>query len=98
MTTLWKQPKTSPRRLENAWVNNIYSSHDLWCDCDDPQLHFLAIINKNSNAPKPESEIKNIKCLLTGRTGETTGEKDDIGLEDGELEKLFAEDTEEDSG
>lgn len=96
---MWKKTTFSTRKLEDLWINNIYSSHDLWCDCSDVQLHFLQILNRNSEVKKPLEDIVNIKCLLTGPTTETaTATETDIGLEDGELEKLFAEDTETPTG
>lgn len=96
MSTLLKETVYSPKQLETHWINNIFHSHDLFCGCPKPLLHLLTVINRNSAAPKPESEIPNIQCLLTGETTmATTG---DHGIEEGELEKLFAEDTEEDTG
>lgn len=102
MSFTWKKPTYSQRQFENHWVNSIFHNHDLWCHCDDVITHFMYIINKNSNAPKPFPEIKNIKCLLTGTTPtekETTGKEEPTGGEepfgDGELEKLFAQDVEE---
>lgn len=98
MSSIWKKPTFGPRQLENQWMNNIYCSHDLWCHCEDPPLHLLAIINRNSKAPKPEKEIINIKCLLTGEGGTENHGEEDAGLEDGELERLFAEDGTGDPG
>lgn len=75
------------KALENQWINNIFQSHDLFCGCPKPIRHLLCILNKQGNCPKPEDEIKNIECLITG-------EKDDFNLDDispGELEQLFAE-------
>ncbi len=98
MSSIWKKPTSSLRQLENAWMNNIYCSHDLWCHCEDPPKHLMIIINKNSRAPKPESEIDNLKCLLTGEGGTATHTEDDAGFNEGDLEKLFAEDTGDDLG
>lgn len=97
MTLQLQNVKYGPRQLELNWMNNIFNSHDLFCGCDDPFLHFLILVNKTGNAPKPEPEIKNIKCLITGKT--TTGEKEELDFDDGELERLFQEDNvEEDTG
>lgn len=93
MSSVWKKPTSSVRQQENAWMNSIFQNHDFWCHCDDPWLHFLIVLNKNSNAPKPEAEIRNIKWLVTGKpTIPTTTEENVDGLEPGDLEKLFAED------
>lgn len=97
MSTLYKKPPYSTKQQENNWINNIYHSHDLWCGCKDPELHFLTIINRNGPTPKPEKDIRNIQCLLTGSHTTTVGEEDG-GLEEGELEKLFAEDGPDDTG
>ena len=95
MSSVYKFPTTSPRKQEISWMNLIYTSHDMFCDCNDPQLHLLVLINRDSEVRKPLSDIKNIKCLLTGiTTGETTELEpfgDVGGFLDGELEDLFKE-------
>lgn len=92
MSSIWKKPTFSKRQQENHWMNTIFQTHDLFCHCEDPPLHLMVIINKNSNAPKPEDDIKNIKCLLTGEGGTANRtEEDDVGLRPGELEELFKE-------
>lgn len=96
MTSIWKKPTYSPRQQELKWLNLMWESHDQMCSCQDPPLHLMILINKDSKAPKPESDIKNLKCLLTGTdttTKEDTENEDPI-FDDGVLEKLFAEDTE----
>lgn len=99
MSAIWKNPKYSPRQLENLWMNSVFQLHDNFCQCNDTILHLMIIINKNSDAPKPEPEISNIKCLLTGTTEkEDTPGEDDIGIDAGELEKLFEEDGAEEKG
>lgn len=97
MSSVWKYPTSSPRKQELLWQNIIWSTHDQFCECTDPILHLMILINKDSNFRKPPSEIKNIKCLLTGTATTTTEEedhdtaKDDYGILEGELEQLFAE-------
>lgn len=88
-----KEPKYSPKNLQLQWLNNIHQSHDLFCGCEDTILHLLCLINSKGNAPKPEKDVRNIKCLLTGDTTKDTGEEDGI-FEEGLLEKLFSEDAE----
>nr|UHS18296.1 MAG: hypothetical protein [Betatorquevirus sp.] len=96
MSSVWKPPKSSTRQLENAWMNSTFQTHDLFCHCNDPWLHFMIVLNKNSNAPKPEPEIENIKWLLIGKpTIGDTATVEDHGFDDGDLERLFAEDGEE---
>lgn len=90
MSSLLKNPVYTPKQLELQWYNSIHQGHDLFCGCNKPVLHLLHIINRRGNAPKPEKDIANIQCLLTG-------EKEDNGDEDvfqpGELEELFKEDS-----
>lgn len=94
MTSIWKKPTFSPRQQELKWLNLIWESHDQMCSCQDPPLHLMILINKDSNAPKPESDIKNLKCLLTGTdtTIKENIENEDPIFDEGELERLFAED------
>lgn len=100
MYSLWKNPTSSKRQQELAWIGIVNSTHDQFCHCDDPTNHLLYCLNKFSGFQKPEPEIRNIQCLLTGITP-TTEEKDtkieeEGGFYDGELEKLFEEgDTEQ---
>lgn len=86
MSKQLKKPLYEGKHLEQQWINCFYSTHDLCCGCEDPLLHFLIICNKKGNAPKPEDDIKNIKCLITGEEDDT---EDVFGP--GELEELFKE-------
>lgn len=95
MFSSWKTPTSSKRQQELQWIGIINSTHDQICHCDDPTLHLLYCINKFSGIQKPEIDINNIKCLLIGSpttSKETSTTIDDAGLEEGELENLFAED------
>lgn len=94
MNPIWKKPSSSLRQLELGWINNINQTHDLWCHCEDPTTHLLYCINKFSTVQKPLIDIKNIRCLLTGKPttpAEDTTEKDDPEFLEGELEMLFKE-------
>lgn len=98
MSSVWKKPNSTPRQQENAWMNLLWNSHDQFCNCDDPLLHFMVLVNRDGNYKKPVSDIENIKCLLTGPTTEEedgTKEEEDHGFEPGDLEKLFAENGED---
>lgn len=86
------------KALENQWRNNIFSSHDLMCGCNNPILHLLIILNREGNAPKPEEDIKNILCLITGEPDTKTGEPEEDVLKEGDLDILFKEDFGEDDG
>lgn len=101
MNSIWKQPNSSPRQQELSWYNLIFATHDQFCHCQDVNLHILLCMNKFNNWKKPEPEIRNIKCLLTGKdtTSQdttTAKEEDDGGFQEGELEKLFEEGPTED--
>lgn len=98
MSSIWRQPTSSLRQKELQWRNLMFANHDLWCYCDDPDLHMLICMNKFNGCPKPEEDIKNIKCLLTGATtGEITKtEEEETGFSSGDLEKLFQEDADAD--
>lgn len=94
MSSVYRYPNISPRQQENQWMNLIWGTHDQFCECNDPQLHFLILMNRDSNCRKPESDVRNIKCLLTGKdptTSTTTKDEEDGGFLEGELEKLFDE-------
>lgn len=99
MFSSWKRPTSSKRQQELAWIGIINSTHDQICHCDDPTYHLLYCLNKFSGFQKPEVDIKNIQCLLTGHSSPIAegGDKlEDAGILEGELENLFAEDTTED--
>lgn len=102
MSSCWKKPSYSLRQQEKNWINLTFAAHDQFCHCDDPWEHLLIILNKDSNAPKPESEVRNIKWLLIGKpTGEedpTDPTTEDTGFLDGELERLFDETNGTDDG
>lgn len=95
MSSIWKKPNVTPRYQELTWMNLVHQSHDQMCQCEDPDLHFMILINRFGGARKPEEDIKNIKCLLTGDTSKATTTEtveEDIGIDSGDLEKLFEED------
>nr|UHS18308.1 MAG: hypothetical protein [Betatorquevirus sp.] len=100
MSSIWRPPTSSLRQQELNWLNIVHQSHDAFCHCEDPDLHWMIAVNKFSAFQKPEIDIKNIKCLLTGATKdgteeeETTGQKEDFGILEGELDQLFNEENE----
>ncbi len=93
MSSQWKRTDLSPRGNENLWMNIMYNTHEQFCSCNDPQLHFMIILNRDSPVRKPESEIKNIKWLLTGKptTEEDNQDIEEGGFIEGELDRLFQE-------
>jgi len=80
--------------LENQWMNVVWNTHDLICGCNDCFKHLLEILKRKGSLP-----------CLPSITTEEPGTDDhngdggaDAGLDDGELERLFAEDSPEDEG
>jgi len=76
----------SKNALENQWVNTIYNTHDLCCGCNDPFKHLAAILQRKGTQ----------LCLPSTSTADAgvqagDGGEEDI-LEDGDLDRLFAED------
>lgn len=102
MSFYYKPPIYGPRGLEKQWYNNIFHSHDLFCGCDSTIHHLLSLIASQttpSDLPGTQELFK--KCLpstttgITGTITATAGEKeseDDLGIDIGDLEKLFEED------
>lgn len=90
----WKEPCYGPKRQELNWINGCITWHDNICGCNEPAEHLLFKLAEKSGYLL----VKKQKCLTDGGETKDTGKDDDIGLEDGELERLFAEDTEEDDG
>lgn len=101
--SLWKPTKYGHSGREMHWLNLCIGSHDLMCGCDEPAEHLLILLAKKSGFLKISKEalIKSTKCLTSGEdlTHETTGEdEDETGLEPGELDRLFAEEGDADTG
>lgn len=90
MSRQLQNPAYQGKALEQQWINNIFSSHDLMCGCRDPILHLLILLNKQGKAIKPETEVRNIKCLITGEKDSEDNDMADI--DQGDLEALFADD------
>ncbi|AXQ66485.1 MAG: hypothetical protein [Anelloviridae sp.] len=84
--SLWKPPKYGPKRLELQWLNGCISSHDFICGCDEPAIHLLKVLKEKSGFDQ--------KCLTYGDDHGTAGAttSDDLGIDQGDLELLFAED------
>lgn len=75
------------RALENQWINDIFTSHDLFCGCLKPIEHLNHIINQQ-------------KCLRFEDVATTTeiggpGDENDLGIEEGDLDKLFENEKDE---
>lgn len=100
----WKKPEYGIKGRELCWLNSTIQSHDCFCGCNDPISHMIKLcIDKggvfNFNI---ENAKKILSCQSTDTTqnagsGETGTEKEDSGPEEnldfGDLERLFAQDT-----
>lgn len=84
--SLWKPTKYGPKRLELQWLNGCITSHDYICGCDEPSKHLLKILIEKSGIDQ--------KCLTFGDDPGTAvaTTPDDLGIDQGDLELLFAED------
>lgn len=96
-----EDPKYSKKQLKLQWTNNIVSTHDLLCRCDNPLEHTInTILEQEPNLRFSEETKKKLqKCLTFTAAGKEDGHAADDIIEDGDLETLFAEDfTEDETG
>lgn len=99
MSMFWKPTPYGPRERETHWINFCVKNHDLFCGCDTPADHLLyALTERSGKLQTSKQALENAtKCLTTQDGGETaTGGEDALDLLDGELERLFENDTEDD--
>lgn len=93
MTHFLKNPVYNGRAMELQLMNATINCHDLCCGCQTPVLHLKEIINTFSYSPCPRT---------TGEKEDHHGDKETTdaleGLEDGELDRLFADDGEDVTG
>lgn len=81
--------KGRPQELQ--WLNNIFQTHDMICGCKNPVQHLHHLLKKDN---------KQLCLPSTEETGETSnGDADAVdNLLEGDLDRLFEEDFEEDEG
>lgn len=104
MSTTWTPSKYGVRQKETNWLNLINHSHDMFCGCETPMLHFLkAAKSRGGIFGLPEKQLDNIiSCLSTTEAAvfpgnstielKTTEDQGEDILDAGDLEKLFEED------
>lgn len=82
----------SNKGLENNWVNLTWNAHDMFCGCNNAWKHLADILNRQG------SQL----CLPSTSTDDagtqTDGADEKDILEDGDLERLFAEDFDDADG
>ncbi len=76
----YQPPQYGPQGLEKQYVNTIFGNHDLFCSCEEPAKHTIFLL-KQTQKPCP------------GTTDTTEDHTKDIDFDVGDLETLFAEDT-----
>lgn len=85
-------PKYTPKQMTLQMVNSYVHIHDLTCHCKQPLKHIIKQIEEQ------EPTIKKWRDSTTTAAGNQDGDADIDHFGPGELEKLFAEDTEENDG
>jgi len=86
MSTVLSKRLYEGRALENQWINNTISAHDLMCGCQDPIGHFHLLTKEKCLSGEKDS---------TNVTIGTHGEEE-TDLDAAALEALFAENQEDD--
>lgn len=77
------------RQQETNWINFNIHFHDSFCGCPEPLNHLRYLLNQQyrpTNDAGTSTEIGGIQ------------EKDEIGIDDGDLERLFAIENEDNEG
>ena len=92
-------PCTTTKQKQLLLVNNFVSGHDLLCCCQNPAFHCAQILIQQLAPELKEKEKEQLKeCLTTAPSGDTAADHGPEGdLDFGELEKLFEQDTEEET-
>jgi len=94
MTSFLTPTVYSKNGLENQWVNLIWNSHDLYCGCNNAFKHLADILRKRGD----QLCLPSTSTASTADAGIQTGEPDGDVIEEGDLDKLFEEDFNEDDG
>lgn len=91
--------RTPSKYQLNKWMNLVWESHDMICDCPSATTHFLDLLaTKQENIALNNTTYKNLQKCLTTKEDSTVLAEDGFGP--GDLDALFAADdfaTEEDT-
>jgi len=91
MSKLQQKPIYGDRAIQIQWMNLIFNSHGMICGCDNPRKHLQDLL-----------DLDDKKCLLTtpvtdgdeGHSGDAAFD----GITEGDLEELFKDSTDADTG
>ncbi len=87
MSHYLREPLYKGRSLDQQWLNNIVSSHDLMCGCSTPFKHLKDILKCRGDTDGEEEDKDHGTSLVP-----------EDGFDAGDLETLFEEPfTEDDS-
>lgn len=91
MSKLQQKPIYGDRAIQIQWMNLIFNSHGIVCGCDNPRQHLQDLL-----------ELDDKKCLLsttvTDGNADHHGDVDIDGFSAGDLEELFKDSTDADTG
>lgn len=90
MSKFLREPLYTGRGKENQWLNIIFQSHDMICGCPSAQQHLKHLFEQQECRHFRDTET-------TEETGGTT-EKDELGIDAGDLENLFSTENDVDEG
>lgn len=81
MSKFLQKPPYSDRAKENQWLGIIFQTHDLICGCDTPHGHLTHLLNSQ--------QCRHFKDTVTTTETGGTGDEEELGIDAGDLEKLF---------
>lgn len=95
----WSKPQYGPRGQDLNWLQSCMQSHDAYCGCNEPAIHFIKIALRHGGVMSfNENKLKQL-CLPTTEDSTehdgddtadpTTGPEGDLDF--GDLDKLFEE-------
>lgn len=86
MSKFMTPPLYNNHGLENQLKNLCFNAHDLVCGCENPQKHLQHLFEEchHTEDPTPSTAAATVDAI--------------DGLDEGTLEKLFAEDADDSTG
>lgn len=106
MTTpfYFKPPSYNALGRQQLWIDGCINSHDIWCGCDRPLVHFISAIlpvgHKDRDLTIQELINRDLPChsggiaaAAGGQTTDSESQLEGTGTNIEDLEKIFSEDT-----